>query len=202
MVEEMKKCLAEFLKKKEILLICCAPEGEYGKLLADAVTAQGGMPVFWEDSTWHSLLRQAFVGHHSAIAGPPQLLLGLGKLSRQRGTPLYIRNAILTETCPNWVRESIEKSLDCQTWVIPAGEVPEDLPPDLLSLKRHLLHWSSVLDCRLVRGSYGLEMQVTVFPGKKLPEFPTCAKLDIQPWTAERDAPFYLTYDAKHWKNH
>lgn len=196
MREKLDQCLSKFLKSKERVLICCGSGS--GRILAECVAARGGIPAFWgEDLRWSTLLRLAFVDRYKVVAGPPQLILGLSKLSKQRGTPLYIRNAILTEECPDWVRESIEGSLDCRTWSVSAGEILPETAPDLLALNNDLLHWSSVLDCRLVKGTYGLEMQIVSFPGKKLPDFPTCAKLDIQPWDPERHIPFYLAYDPK-----
>lgn len=197
MEERIEQAISQFLKNNQRVLICCGPESEPGSGIAASAARHGGVGVFWEDIRWGSLLREAFVARHSAIAGPPQLLLGLSKLSKQRGTPLFIRDAILTESCAGWVRESIERGLDCRTWVISEGDGCVGLPTDLQQLQNHLLHWSSVLDCRLVKGSYGLEIQAVVFPGKKLPKFPSCAKLDVQPWDSERHIPFYLAYDPK-----
>lgn len=56
---------------------------------------------------------------------------------------------------------------------------------------RMMLHnWSSILDCRVQRGQYGLEMELVVFPGEKLPKLPSCAKQVIRAWDPERDVPF------------
>lgn len=198
MREKLNSTLCQFLKTKDRVLICCPRESEMGMLLADSVSAHRGVTAFWDgDLRWSSLLRLCFTERYRVIAGPPHLLLGLSKLSKQRRTPLYIRNAILTEGCPTWVRESIERGLDCRTWAISDAAEYALAQPEMNQLQRHLLHWSSVLDCRLIRGSYGLEIQVVAFPGIKLPEFPTCAKLDIQPWDPERHVPFYLAYDLK-----
>lgn len=198
MRELLDRTLPQFLKNNDRVLICCSRESELGRQLATAVSDHRGVPAFWEeDARWSSLLRMGFTGRYRVIAGPPHLLLGLSKLSKHRRTPLYIRNAILTEGCPAWVRESIERGLDCKIWSLSETDEYALSQTDLNQLQRHLLHWSSVLDCRLVRGSYGLEIQAVVFPGKKLPEFPTCAKLDIQPWDPERHVPFYLAYDLK-----
>ena len=62
--------------------------------------------------------------------------------------------------------------------------------PDLVDLGQHLQSWSSVLDCRLEKGPYGLEMEIVTFPGEKLPELPTCAKRILRPWDPDRDEPF------------
>lgn len=198
MREKLDAYLSEFLRRKERVLICFPGDSEMGDLLAERVAAHGGIPVFWEgDIRWSALLRLAFTGRHKAIAGPPQLLLGLSKLSKQRGTPLYVRNAILVGESAGWICESIERGLDCKVRQLPRGNGQEALPRELEALQDRLLHWSSVIDCRLVKGTYGLEMQIVSIPGKKLPDFPTCAKLDMQPFDPERHIPFYLAYDPK-----
>lgn len=65
-------------------------------------------------------------------------------------------------------------------------------PPDLLKLGEDLHSWTSILDCRLEKGQYGLEMELVVFPGEKLPKLPTCAKRVIRAWDPEKDEPFSL----------
>lgn len=202
MTEKMYACLSGFLKTNDRLLICFPETSPAGKALMDAVSRAGGTGIFWgPDFRWDALLRLAFTGRLKIIAGPPLLLLGLSKLSKQRGTPLFVRNAVLIGDCADWIRESIEQGLDCITWHIPTDK-EETLPQDLWDLQDWLLHWSSVIDCRLVKGTYGLEMQIVSIPGKKLPEFPTCAKLDIQPFDGGRHIPFYLEYDPENLKNH
>lgn len=194
----IRDALAAFLKKNDRVLICCSETSRTGETMQAAVSGYGGIPIFWtEDFRWGSLLRKAFTGRHRVVAGPPMLLLGLSKLSKQLGTPLYIRNAILLGECPQWIRESIELGLDCKTWTIPAEFTRQDLVEELWELKSQILHWSSVLDCRIIKGTYGLEMQIVCFPGKKLPQFPTCAKLDVQPYDRERHIPFYIAYHPK-----
>lgn len=63
---------------------------------------------------------------------------------------------------------------------------------DIEALNHELQSWTSILDCRLVRGIYGLEMELVVFPGEKLPKLPTCAKRIIRRWDPERDEPFFV----------
>lgn len=63
-----------------------------------------------------------------------------------------------------------------------------DLP--LLELAGTLLSWSSILDCRIRRGECGLELELVVFPGEKLPKLPTVARQVIRPWDPEKDRPF------------
>lgn len=63
--------------------------------------------------------------------------------------------------------------------------------PDLAPLGLYLQNWSSVLDCRLKKGEYGLEMEIVTFPGEKLPKLPTAAKQVVRPWDPEKDEPFF-----------
>lgn len=63
-------------------------------------------------------------------------------------------------------------------------------PADVQALKQELQSWTSILDCRVERGQYGLEIELVVFPGEKLPKLPSAAKLVIRHWDPDRDAPF------------
>lgn len=65
------------------------------------------------------------------------------------------------------------------------------LDPELIALSNSINRWTSVLDCRVDRGEAGLEIEIVVFPGEKLPKLPSCAKLIIRPWDPETDAPFH-----------
>ncbi len=62
--------------------------------------------------------------------------------------------------------------------------------PVLLELGAQIMSWSSVLDCRLRRGSCGLEMELMVFPGEKLPALPSAARLVIHPFDPKHDKPY------------
>ena len=68
----------------------------------------------------------------------------------------------------------------------------ESVDPTLAALGQELLHWTSILDCRLKHTEYGLEMELVVFPGEKLPKLPSCAKRTLRPWDRERDCPMML----------
>lgn len=63
---------------------------------------------------------------------------------------------------------------------------------DVLSLYQQFHAWTSILDCRVVKGAYGLELELVVFPGEKLPKLPTCARQVIRPWDPELDVPMDL----------
>lgn len=69
---------------------------------------------------------------------------------------------------------------------------------ELLRLGEELHAWSSVLDVRLTRGEYGLEMEMIVFPGLELPKLPNCAKMVVRNWDPEHDVPFWF---EPLWKN-
>ena len=63
---------------------------------------------------------------------------------------------------------------------------------ELHRLATELHTWDSVLDVRLTRGSYGIEMEMVVFPGLELPELPACAKMVVRNWDPEHDEPFWF----------
>lgn len=62
--------------------------------------------------------------------------------------------------------------------------------PELADLGKYLFSWTSVLDLSLNRGPYGLELELVIFPGEKLPKLPTCARQVVRPWRPDRDEPF------------
>lgn len=281
-VQYLAGYLGKFLRKNDRMLICFPDEGEgsIGSLMAHAIHLCGGKPIFWgPDFRWITLLRQAFTTRASAVVGPPLLVLGLAKLSRATGTPLYIRNAVTAGyPCLDWMTDGIRIGLDCQTWVcfgpgtdavvsgfscgrsqgfhirddvfdfeivdpqdrrLPEGEMgnvvlhpahrPElryrvvesarmdaspcacgspsprlvdicsaqDTDPILSALGEQLHYWTSILDCKLNRGEYGLEIELVVFPGEKLPKLPSCAKQIVRPWDPEKDKPFWLVPGQK-----
>lgn len=114
------ECLRPFVKKQERVLICF-PEGKaenLGTLLGKAVRLCGAVPVFWEaDRLWKSLLRLAFSCKAAAIVGPPLIVLGLAKLARATGTPLFVKNVILSGyPCTDWMVDGVQKCLDCRVY--------------------------------------------------------------------------------------
>lgn len=64
---------------------------------------------------------------------------------------------------------------------------------DLYELGRVLQSWNSILDCRLGKGKYGLELELVTLPGGRLPKLPTAAKQCIRIFDPEKDEP--LPYD-------
>lgn len=272
--------LRAFLRRRSKVLICFpAKEAcDLGTIFAQAVCLAGGFPLIWgPDHRWKTLLRQAFSERAEAIIGPPLVVLGLAKLAKATGTPLYIRNAVTAGyPCADWMIDGIIKGLDCDTWccfgpgtgpvvsgfscgksrgvhiredayevtvdamdghsgeisIRAAAEPDLELPildygrletapctcgrkevrlvdigaadrlgPELDGLYHQLHAWTSILDVRLEKGPYGLEMELIVFPGQKLPTLPTCAKRIIRAWNPETDEPFGLIPDWEKWGN-
>ena len=64
---------------------------------------------------------------------------------------------------------------------------------DLFELGKVLQSWNSILDCRLLKGPYGLEMELVTLPGGRLPKLPTAARRHIRVFDPETDEP--LPYD-------
>ena len=60
---------------------------------------------------------------------------------------------------------------------------------DLDALAHHLMSWTSILDCHVKKGEFGLELEVICFQGEKLPQLPTTARLVIRPWDSATDTP-------------
>ena len=195
----------EFLKKNEKVLICFPNrEGGLGRKMERAVIDRGAIPVSWgEDLRWRNLLWIAFSQKVSTIIGPPLVILGLSKLAYANGTPLYVRNVVCAgPPCLDWMKEGIVQGLDCNLFIGDDSMNEDTLvycsDPDLDDLRQELHSWTSILDCRLEKGQYGLEMEIVSFPGRQLPKLPSCAKLVVRPLNPEKDVPFGLLRD---WEN-
>lgn len=268
--------IGTFLKKREHVLICLPDTpGGVGWIISQAVERCGGIPVWLgSDMRWKNMIRTAFSSRCGTIVAQPLILLGLSKLAKNMGVPLFIRNAILTGyPCMPWMREGMQRGLDCRTYGcfepfgvvsgfishgertlylrkdlfdgytqdesgsrLPDGEIGEvvlswaadpelrvpiayqgrithfpkkggpsdvalteltvgkNVEPDIAMLSGHLHRWTSILDCRVIRGDYGLELEVVTFPGEKLPKLPSCAKQIVRPWNPETEIPFSLEF--------
>lgn len=278
--EYLASQMGQFLKKRDKALILFPDTpATAGALLKEAVIRCGAVPQFLqEDHRWLTILKTAFVSRSDCIVGPPLTILGLAKVAKHRGTPLFARN-ILVAGYPikQWMVDGIELGLDCKAWgcydpgfstmiagftcsqcclhlredryrvrilddtgeEVPAGEMgrvvlsPDDMP-DLLfdtgdlarfeaepckcgsrvprlmdidtnngmdsslsKLGESLHYWGSILDCKLSNTGHGLELELIVFPGEKLPKFPHCAKLVVRAWNPEADEPFPHAYALK-----
>ena len=72
---------------------------------------------------------------------------------------------------------------------------------DLLELSQSLHSWTSILDCKVERGEYGLEIEMVVFAGEKLPKMPNAAKMIIRPFNPKTEKPFWYIPSVKNaWK--
>ena len=75
--------------------------------------------------------------------------------------------------------------------------ISTQLDPAVTAIYEQLHSWTSILDCRVLKGSYGLELEIVKFPGEKLPKLPSCAKLILRSWNPELDEPFHVLTNLK-----
>lgn len=273
-VAYLSERMGRFLKKNERVLVLYPKKENVGcKILERALVSCGCNPVWIEeDRRWMTLLRTAFTTKCGCMIGPPLTLLGLSKLAKQMGTPLYAKNVMMTGyPTTTWLVDGVRRGLDCMAWGcfdpgdgaavcgftcervdgvhiradeytveivddmgnrLPDGEMghvvlyPNADPSvrfavgdkgrldtsrcscgckspklvdidvvkldngDMSDLGESLHYWSSVLDCRVQRTDYGVELEMVVFPGEKLPQLPTVAKQIVRPFDPETDVPF------------
>lgn len=282
--------MGQFLRRGDRVLICFPADGEatLGNLFAKAAEKCGAhVVVCGPDYRWKTLLRQAFVSRASTIIAPPLVTLGLAKLARAKGTPLYVRNVVTAGyPCADWMIDGMIDTLDCKTWgcldgsgsALIAGfsckagrgvhirqeeycvEILDEhgqklsegqtgrmflclkkdpnvrydtqdlaridlggcscgssaprlmdiwydggIDTELLRLGEQIHQWTSVLDCQLTRSFAGLEIEIVVFPGEKLPKLPSCAKMVVRSWEPEIDTPFFAAgwkTPMIKWENH
>lgn len=94
--------------------------------------------------------------------------------------PIGDYGRIITKPCP----------CGCEGIRITDFDTVRKIDTELSQLGAQLHKWTSILDCRLARSEYGLELEIITFPGEKLPKLPSCAKLSIRNWDPETDEPF------------
>ena len=270
-VQEHMRC---FLKKNEkVLILFPKKDNAACRILERAVLGCECVPIWiGEDFRWMTLLKTAFTTKCSCMVGPPLMLLGLSKLAKQMGIPLYVKNVLMSGyPTTTWLVEGVRQGLDCMAWgcfdpgvgaviagftccelngvhirneeygveivdengqPLPEGEIgrvityPKAEPTlrfavgdrarldtrvctcgcrspklvnidtvktdneELSQLGESLHYWSSILDCRMVKSECGLELEMIVFPGEKLPKLPSMAKLVVRPFNPETDEPF------------
>lgn len=279
-IEYITSNLRSFLKERDKVLILLPDQTEtVGPLIKEAVLRCGATPQFLgSDHRWLTILKTAFITRCDCIIGQPLTLLGLAKVAKHMGTPLFARNVLIGGyPSKEWMIDGIQHGLDCKTWGcydpglnamiagftcseghihlrqdrycvkirdeegndLPEGEVgriylspsyerdlvfdtgdtgrfettpctcgnpaarlmevttSNGIHPDLSDLWESLHYWGSILDCKISSCGYGLELEVIVFPGEKLPKFPSCAKLVVRAWNPERDEPFPHAYIMK-----
>ena len=279
-VEYLTSHLRQFLKERDKVLILLPDKpATVGSLMKEAVIRCGAIPQFLgDDHRWITILKTAFVTRCDCIIGQPLTLLGLAKVAKHMGTPLFARNVLIGGyPSKEWLIKGIEHGLDCRVWgcydpglsamiagfnctqghihlrddryyarirndagsdvsegqtgrvvlsptcdrellfdtgdtgriehaPCPCGDpsprlmdltTSNGIHPDLSDLWESLHYWGSILDCKISNCGYGMELEVIVFPGEKLPKFPSCAKLVVRAWNAERDEPFPHAYILK-----
>ena len=279
-IEYLTSNLSQFLKERDkVLILLPDQKASVGSLMEEAVIRCGAVPQFLgEDNRWLTILKTAFITRCDCIIGQPLTLLGLAKVAKHMGTPLFARNVLIGGyPSKEWMVDGIQHGLDCRVWGcydpglsamiagfncsqghihlrhdryhariqddhgndLPDGEsghvilspVSDDdlqfdtgdigrldhtpcicgsaaprlmdlstsngIHPDLSDLWESLHYWGSILDCKMSNAGYGLELEVVVFPGEKLPKFPSCAKLVIRAWNPEQDEPFPHAYIMK-----
>lgn len=176
--------------KRPVLI--CAANPALTQSMASLVSECGAVSLIaGPDMRWMSLFRQAFSERVGTVIGEPYLILGLSKLARSMGMPLKIRKAILLGApCDEWMAEGIRSGLDCSILNISCRG--DDREKTIIDLERELLRWTSVLDCRLAKREYGLEMELVTFAGEKIPKLPSCARLVMRAWNPEEDYPMIL----------
>lgn len=280
-VEYLTEHLGSFLRRRDKVLICFPDDpATIGRLMKEAVLRCEAVPQFLgTDRRWLTILKTAFMARSNAIIGPPLLLLGLAKVAKHMGTPLFARNVLVSGyPSKSWMVNGIQQGLDCRVWgcydpgfsamvagfgcpkghihlhsswyraliqdengkCLKAGEIGrvvlspigyedicfdtgdlgrldtepcgcgwEDprlmdlttnngLEQSLSELSESFHYWGSILDCRMSNNGSGLELELIVFPGEKLPKFPNCAKLVVRAWNPEKDEPFAHDVDLKH----
>lgn len=78
----------------------------------------------------------------------------------------------------------------CNTPRIMAINAGEGIESKLSRMGEEFHRWTSILDCRIEECGYGMELEMIVFPGEKLPKLPSFSKMVIRPWDPEKDEPF------------
>lgn len=74
-------------------------------------------------------------------------------------------------------------------------QMGRNVDPSLYKLAQELQHWTSILDCRIAKTASGLELEIICFPGEKLPQLPTAAKLVVRSYSPKSDEPFWFIPD-------
>ena len=200
-VEELDKVLGTFLRKNERVLLCFPGDWDpMGQAVAGCVERTGGIPVFWgDDLRWKSLLHKGFRERCGTVIGPPDIVLGLSKLSRRSGIPLYIRNAVLLGGIrDDQILRNIRTGLDCDVrcW-IEAGTSASREDPRVSDLLRELRRWTTILDLKLEQTGPGLSLELITFPGEKMPKLPSFARLVVRDLDVDRDVPLDIPLQWK-----
>lgn len=109
----------QFLKKNEKVLICFPRlDNACCHILEQAIRACECNPIWLgEDRRWLAILKLSFTERCNCIVAPPLMLLGLSKVAKHMGIPLFFRNALYSGyPATEWMIRAIERGLDCKTW--------------------------------------------------------------------------------------
>ena len=119
-VNYLARLMKPFLQTLEPVLICFPDEGpaSIGGVFKEAVLRCDAMPVLWkQDFRWLDLLRVAFDTHANTLIGHPSVVLGLMKLAKATGTPLYFYDVIMAgDPFPRWIVNGLKLGMDCNAW--------------------------------------------------------------------------------------
>ena len=97
----------------------------------------------------------------------------------------------------DWLEEGIRSNLDCSIRGFLRNCTAQLNEEPLAALWQNLSGWNSVLDCLVSREAGGLNLELVVFPGQRLPKLPSCAKLSVRNWNPEEDHPFVMEKSLK-----
>jgi len=119
-VEYLARLIRPFLQTLEPVLICYPDDGpaSLGGIFRQAVLRCEAKPVFLNGNyRWKDLLRIAFDTHANTLIGHPLIVMGLMKLAKATGTPLYIYDVIAGgDPFPRWIVNGLKRGFDCNTW--------------------------------------------------------------------------------------
>lgn len=119
-VDFLRDKMSAFVRPGERVLLCFPDEGQWdmASLVEKAVLSLDASALRWgPDHSWQSLLRQAFFCRANTLVGPPLVVLGLSKIARETGTPLYVRNVMVAGApCEEWMIEGIQNGFDARIW--------------------------------------------------------------------------------------
>ena len=117
--EYLASHMRQFLKKRDkVLILFPDTPATVGSLMKDAVLRCDAVPQFLEgDHRWLTILKTAFITRSDCIIGYPLTLLGLAKVAKHMGTPLFARNVLIGGyPSKKWMIDSIAQGLDCRVW--------------------------------------------------------------------------------------
>ena len=97
----------------------------------------------------------------------------------------------------DWLEEGIRTNLDCSIRGFLRNCTKELSDDPLDTLWQDLSGWNSVLDCLVSREAGGVNLELVVFPGLRIPNLPSCARLTVRNWNPEKDHPFLMKKTLK-----